>query len=488
MYNKINVVCALSSFIIINSLNNTYAGGYQMHEQNGSLGDVHAGYSVDSHDASTNFFNPAGLTEITHSETTSSAVTVASMVKFKGETKLQSNPGVVNPVTGQPDSIQSYGKASVNGVHLIPSIHYAAPINDKFAFGLSIASPFAAEIDWSDKKFTKYNSTLNGITTINFSPSLAYKVNKQLSLGFGTDIQYVDMKVNKIVGASFDPAFQNRVPSSLDSVVTNNLTNTGFGWHAGLLWKPSNAIKFGYSFRSGINHHAQGVSKLKGDLAGRLDNLSSNKVNKSKKLKTVIKVPTTMALSGEIKPNHDLAWVSTVIHTKWSVIDSVDFENTPTSFVNPFTNEPMYTKLVSTTMNFKDTYTFLNGLHWQYNNKLILKTGLGYDQTPSSNHHRDLKMPDGNRYLFGLGASYDYSKSINVEFGWMYVQVAKTKINKQSIIPPTDVIVPGTNPPMVINTSNPGEINEVYGKAVGHANLIGMQFTVNPDEVLKYFI
>ena len=138
-------------------ISNGIAGGFQIHEQNASLGDVHAGYASDNTDASVSFYNPAALTDILEAKTTSSAVTVANKIYFKGDASAESFPTTENP------PIYQAGKTDTKGLHLIPALHYAAPINSRMAFGLSIVSPYAAVVEWSKKAFTRYNVTENGI-------------------------------------------------------------------------------------------------------------------------------------------------------------------------------------------------------------------------------------------------------------------------------------------------------------------------------------
>lgn len=309
------------SLPIFISINTAIAGGFQLHEQNGSLGDVHAGYSVDAKDASTNFYNAAGLTEILDSTTTTSAVTAASSVSFKGKSVIKTVPEFGQPIIGS-------GNTSTSGLNVIPSLHYATPINNRLAFGLSIVSPFASEIDWSNKDFTRYNSTSNGITTINFSPSLAYKLTNVFSLGVGADAQYVTMKINKMVGLNID-MLNGGLPEDVsmnDSVITNQLTGTSLGWHSGILYRPTNFLKLGFSYRSAINHKATGTSVLKGRLAGQTTDPSPDKENKSNNLKAVIKIPESMALSVQFNPAKDLELVSTVVHTRWSAIKTFDLK------------------------------------------------------------------------------------------------------------------------------------------------------------------
>lgn len=128
-------------------------------------------------------------------------------------------------------------------------------------------------------------------------------------------------------------------------------------------------------------------------------------------------------------------------------------------------------------MNLRNTYGLLSGIRWQYNDQLQIKSGLGFDQTPSRDNQRDLKMPDGNRLLFGLGTNYRYTKGINFELGWMFVNIIKTKISKTSVVPQPK---PGS--------LNFGEINEINGTVNGHANLLGLQTTIDTDKILSGFM
>ena len=461
---------SVNTLILLNtSIPVVFAGGFQMHEQNGSVGDVHAGYAVDNHDASVSFYNSAALTDILEPQTTNSAVTVASKLSFKGSTSLEiteaASSGAYPPVVGT-------GQTSTSGVNVIPSLHYAAPISNNYAFGLSIVAPFASELSWSEKAFTRYNATTNGIKAINFSPSFAYRVSDELSLGLGGDIQYVAMQIDKIVGANFDIFFNGQPYASSDSVIRNNLTHTGLGWHTGALWKPTNHTKLGFTYRSGLNHHATGSSSLKGKLAGGFVD-TPHKENKSKNLAAIIKIPQTFALSGAINPIEDWTFVSTVMYTNWAVVKSFDLKNVPGTMAD----EPVFIDVIRNTLGLKDTYTFLNGVHWQYNDQIKLKAGFGYDRTPTSNRYRDLKMPDGDRYLFGLGANYRYSHNLNLEFGWMYVMVPNTKIDHVSNIPAVEY-APGMY--------NYGETTGVKGKAHGNAHVVGMQFTLNTADMYGY--
>ena len=469
-----NINQTILTLPLLLGINNIFAGGFQMHEQNAQLGDVHAGYSVNTDDASINFYNPAGLIDITEALTTTSAVTVANNISFTGNTRVNTYP---EPSSPGHLPFTANGSASTNGLHVIPGAHFAKPLSENLAFGFSIASPYAAELQWSDNSFTRYNTTLNGIKTINFSPSLAYKVNNQFYIGFGPEVQYIEMNINKMVGSALHERLFNQ---SFDSVVTNKLSNVALSWHAGVMFKPTNNIKFGASFRPGINHNAKGQGKLKGKLAGSFESLSPEKENISKNLKATIKIPSSLAISTQISPSADYNFVASLIYTKWSVVKDFALKNVTTAFVHPDTNELLFLKEVSNTMNFKDTLTLLTGTHWHYNNNLKLKAGLGYDQTPTSDKERDLRMPDGNRFLFGLGANYKYSQDLNIELGYMFVKINPTKISKKSIIQPP---ISGE-----IAITNPGEISEIHGKASGYANLLGIQTTFNTDKIIRRFV
>ena len=81
------------------------------------------------------------------------------------------------------------------GLTPLPNIYAAAPValdGDLWA-GIGITAPFGLGPEYDDNFFGSFAVTEAELTTIDATPSLAYKVNDVLSLGVSGIIQYGDL-------------------------------------------------------------------------------------------------------------------------------------------------------------------------------------------------------------------------------------------------------------------------------------------------------
>jgi long-chain fatty acid transport protein len=79
--------------------------------------------------------------------------------------------------------------------------------------------------------------------------------------------------------------------------------------------------------------------------------------------------------------------------------------------------------------NFKDTWRYSAGVNYQYSDKVVLRAGVAYDQTPVNDTDRSVRLPDGDRTWLALGARYKYSQAINFDVGGAYIWVKDPSIN-----------------------------------------------------------
>ena len=88
-------------------------------------------------------------------------------------------------------------------------------------------------------------STLTAITVVDISPSLALKMSDKASLGVGFDIQVANAEFDN-VAAFINPqigAARVIVPG-FDTRSTNTASDTGYGFHAGIMWKTNWSINW----------------------------------------------------------------------------------------------------------------------------------------------------------------------------------------------------------------------------------------------------
>ena len=179
---------------ILGLSNNAMASAFQLFEQDGAtVGNYHAGHSAEANDASTSFYNPAGITRIHNQQLVVGDVGILSDIKFRGTTNLSlvlpgnaafGIPGRVAPFGGTMNTVSQGG-----GFSQVPNFYYVAPVTDYLGVGLSVNVPFGLRTDYGRDTALRYAATKSEIQVVDISPSIGFNVTKQLSLGLGFDVQ-----------------------------------------------------------------------------------------------------------------------------------------------------------------------------------------------------------------------------------------------------------------------------------------------------------
>ena len=170
------------------------ASAFQLWEQDvASLGNYHAGYAAEANDASTAWYNPAGITRIKNQQAVLGAIAITSSFKYNGSVTIVEN----TPVT---TITQLFNKVTAHGgiFSLIPNLHYVAPLSESIGFGFSVDAPFGLKTNYGRNTPLRYASTLASIKVMDISPSLGIQLTEKSSFGIGLDIQKSYAELNSV--------------------------------------------------------------------------------------------------------------------------------------------------------------------------------------------------------------------------------------------------------------------------------------------------
>lgn len=176
---RILVIAVLIGGILSVFSQNLMAGGFLLFEQGvKGLGNAFAGGSAIAEDASTIFFNPAGITRLSGSQIEAAGYYIIPQAEFddKGST--------VTPVFGgAPLTGGDGGDAGVAA--FVPNFYFAQEITDKFHAGIGISVPFGLATEYNRNWVGRYHAIKSELLTIDINPTVAYRLNQWLSLGAG---------------------------------------------------------------------------------------------------------------------------------------------------------------------------------------------------------------------------------------------------------------------------------------------------------------
>lgn len=425
---NIGNTAALAMCLLVIS-NPSSAGGFALNDQSATfLGNAYAGTSSAIQDASTGYYNPAGLSELRYSQVVISGTYLYKHIKLYD--------GVATNSLGDPISGNNPTKPSSNMV--IPAGHIAWRVNNKFSLGLSVVEPFGLDIRYSNTDIARLMATKDKITTVDISPTFGYKFNRYFSVGAGLDF----LKTNTTI--SSDVAWASIGPEA-NGFVINSANSWSLGYHVGILLKPWCNTSMGLVYFSRFNPKFTGTTQS--DQTLDFDN--PNSVSYALNLPDRINYSVMQNFSNKFAAMAEVEW------THWSRLKqlTMNYNSSALPGVQSF--------------YFNNTWRASIGADYKATSKLVLKGGAAFDQSPATSIYRSAMIPDSNRYLLAIGAKFFFNQRLSMNIGYAHAfyinsTIAETGLNN------------ALNPsPSLVNLST------LNAKVKSSADIFGLQLSLN---------
>ncbi len=378
------------------------ASGFALVEQSvKQVGSAISGGAASAEDASTIFFNPAGMTRLKGDQVVAGAHYIVPSAKFSGDATLSDGTTAVSGDNG--------GDASSGA--LVPSAYYVHELNNQVMLGLGVGAPFGLKTEYNSTWKGRYHALKSDLQTLNINPSVAYKVNDKLSLGAGIDY----MRAEATLSSAVD--YGAYVGSSGNTATDGSLTvkgdNWSYGYNLGLLYELNQDTRIGVAYRSEVKQKLSGTADftVPSALSGMIPEGDTG-ATASVTLPASLSLSVTSLLVPQWEVMADVTW------TGWSSFDElrIEFDSALADAVQP--------------ENWRDTYKVSVGFNYYTNSKWVCRGGVAYDQTPIKNtQDRTPRIPGNDRTWLAVGASYQASPAVTVDFALAHLFVAKTDIN-----------------------------------------------------------
>lgn len=399
-YKQIPILVASSALLSISLP--VWSNGFFLPEQNvTNLGTAYAGTGSLARDASTNFYNAAGLTRL-----------CGDQAVFGGVLAQPHTTLYMNQVTDSFGGALYPGHTRPNNFAMIPSMHYASKVNDQLAWGISMVSNFGSKTNYRNSSLARYTATRSELMTVDVAPSGAYRVNDCLSVGAGVDIVYVTAKLDARIG--------NGNPNT-DGYFKQKGSRTAVGYHLGTLYEVNDCTRFGLAYRSIL------TPKLRGHALSKNPNLVLPGIGQLPqdviwhRVRTTLKLPDTATLSAYHDLNECWAVVADAQWFRWGRYKNLVLRYNDGS-------------RLSAVQHWKDTYRLALGGIYQFNPEWQLKMGTSFDKASVGDATRNIYIPDQNQTAVACGARYQWTKCMAVDMGYVHVFYKKARINQRAAL------------------------------------------------------
>ena len=397
---KMTMRAAAAAVMAVCAASAAHAAGFMLTEQSaGALGRAYAGVGVDGTDLSGVYYNPATMTLHPGTQIQAGFVAVGLDLAFEGH-----------------DGTPAQNPVSENGQYntqAIPHGYISHQLNDSMWIGLAMTVPFGMGTEYDDN-WTWANRGISAeVLTFDFNPNLAWKVSDKLSIGAGVSIQYAaaDLKKRKdVLGLA-----------SVDGEI--DADSWAWGFNVGLMWSPLENLRFGLSYRSQVNHHADGDleidnPKLSSSVPPELGQALSGVLG-TYDASASLSAPAWAMATAAWDVNDLLSLYATFRWTDWSSFEELKIDG-------GFANVPGIGTLPrgDTIKNhWQDTYLFSVGADLRFTNWWTFRAGIGYETSViDEESYRTAIIPDADRLWLALGSSFQATKNmqIDVSAAWLH--------------------------------------------------------------------
>ena len=390
------------------------ATGFFLNQQSvQGLGRTDAGNAVAANDASTIYFNPAGLPALWRDgaahETNTLFAFGAHLIIPRSDHLNTGSTAATFATGGAPVQYAGPNASNPTDPTAVPNLFVAHRLADGEGFlGLGITSPFGLAAKFDNNWFGRYDSIETSLRTVNVSAVGAYQLTPTFSIGGGLDAQYARTKSSSAIP---NPLVAGGPTAATDALTQTSGSTWSPGFNAGVLWQADDATRFGLHYRSGMRHKFDAITVTSG-LTGALA-AGNGAVGSS----VTLNLPAVVTAGASRRLNDKLTLLGEIDWYGWNTLNELrlHFDNGTADAVR--------------TTNYRNTFAYALGAEYAQSPELTLRGGVQFDYTPTVDAFRDTTVPDANRFILAVGASYRVSKAAYLDFAAGHVKFRTAAIS-----------------------------------------------------------
>lgn len=377
---------ALSVLVVSLTLPVTAHGaGFSLIEQSVSaMGNAYAGAAASAEDASTVYFNPAGMIYLPQSQLVVGAHAIRPSGHFNNE-------GSVNAL-GRPGTGEG---GDLGSLAVVPNLYYAHVLTPDIRLGISVNAPFGLKTEYDKDWIGRFQAVKSELKTYNINPAMAFRVNDRFSVGLGVSVMYADAELTRAV---------NLVTSESTAHISGD--DWSYGFNLGAIYQPVNHTRIGFTYRSRVVQHLEGTVKFGQALAANNGKITAN-----------LDLPETVSLSAIHQVNAQWELLGDISWTRWSQFNELRILNSNG------------TVLSLTPENWHNTMRYSLGISYRYTPQWKLRAGLAYDEEAMNERDRTTRIPGNNRLWLTLGAGWDFSEKDHLDIGYAHLFLRDARID-----------------------------------------------------------
>lgn len=432
--------------------------------------------SANADDPFAVYYNPAGLVLSERPTLTTGFVYYKPTIEIDNFKAVNESGTDLNAAAGNSNSAELTDSELVN-----PHMGFSMPITEKLFFGIGAYSPYGLHIKWdkdvADNPGAAY-AWESYYARVVLSPTVAYKINDKISVGFGVSLgrsvseagktfTVSPTTISKATGAA--TVFTNMAAEATtnadnarlaaaaeaDPVVaagylgaaaiydeaaagytakateyTNGAAlytmlngahlkleaedDFNYSFNFGVMYRPIDELSMGFTYRGRTEANFEGDAIVTGANGGTLD--FGGSVTMGYDHPESIQGGVRYFATENLSLEFDMTW------TRWSILEKqVEY----ITFDVPGMGAVPYT--ADHDRDWEDTIQYKIGAEWNVVENIALRGGYTYDPTPAPAHTFDMGWPDTDRSVFNLGCGWGIGEHWVVDSVLQYIRSTPTR-------------------------------------------------------------
>lgn len=302
-------------------------------------------------------------------------------------------------------------------IALVPAGAVGYRLTDDIVVGLTLNSQFGLRTDYPNNAGIwpgALNALESNLLTVTATPMISYNILPNLAIAGGPSVTYIDATLSSAVGA---PGTLGAGPGGFP---VGKLEGDAFAYsfQAGLLWDPLPGTSVGLSYAHGYELDIQDGTFTAP--FGRFAGTAS------------ASIPGAIGVGVRQDLDDDVTIMADFRYYLWNSFDVIDIDITGIGDASEVTE-------------YRNAFFAAVGIEAEFAPGFRARTGVAFDQTPTTDGFRSPRVPDEDRFWFSVGASYDLNESMSLDLAYSLLVAETSTVQANGV----DIFAPITYDGMV---------------------------------------
>jgi len=371
-------------FLAVFFASHSFGGGFQssmLSMRATSMGGAFTGFASD---ASAAFYNPGAMTFREYSQISVGASFILTSTSY------------LSPYSGNTNM--------ENGFSMPLHLYGIGKLNDQFAIGISLNTPFNLHTTWDDNWSGRYITRETKMKAVYLQPSISYQFSETFGMGGGPVIAFGKTFLRKAVPVT---SVAGETGMELDG------NSTGYGFNIGLFLKPNDEFSMGLDYRSGVKMNVNDGDATFSNVPASLSDIYPSSTG----FTTEYSLPSVISLGAAYKVSRELTLCMDVNFSTWKSFDSLEFK---------FDNNSQLDFGMSKFYN--NAFAIRVGGQYEVNDRFEARAGFAFDSSPVPDEYLAPDNPDNDRFMFSLGGTIKFGENASVDLAYMLQNIKEREV------------------------------------------------------------